>query len=358
MSRRAAALAVVAVAAARGTGSADDAPPAAPRGSGSAAPGAGSAQRLRVPVEAGAPEVNAAASPTVVSLGAHFTLFVTAVFPPGVEVNLREPLDLGPAFEIRRRLSEDHRGADGGTTREWQLDVTPWQLGDLQVAPIAVTFTAFGHAGQVETNAVPLRILGVLGDAADDPSLMRGLAAPAGLTRRDWLWIWLATAAGAAVGVAIAGLWLSRRRSRRTLQLVGDAIARPPRIDVTGERALERLLAIERSGVLDRDGERKAGYAEMVGVIREYLAARYRIAIHDRTSSELIGELGRITAPDEVDLVAGWLGGCDLVKYGGWRATPADAGKALDDARALIVTTTATAAGPRAPRPSAIPEAA
>ncbi len=362
MSRRTAVLAVIAVAAVRGAGSAagsgDDAPgPDAARGSGSAAPGAGSAQRLRVPVEAGAPEVNAAASPTVVSLGAHFTLFVTAAFGPGVEVNLREPLDLGPAFEIRRRLSEDRRGADGRTTREWQLDVTPWQLGDLRVAPIAVTFTAFGHAGQVETNAVPLKIIGVLGDAADDPSLMRGLAAPAGLTRRDWRWIWLATAAGAAVGVVIAGLWLSRRRSRRTLRLVGGAIARPPRIDMTGERALERLLAIERSGVLDRDAERKAGYAEMVGVIREYLAARYRLAIHDLTSSELLGELGRVAAPDEVELVAGWLDGCDRVKYGGWRATPADAGKALDDARALIVTTTATA-GPRAVRPSAVPEAA
>jgi hypothetical protein len=365
MSRRGAALVLIAVAAGRGTAAADGKPDGAPPapgsaagGSGSAAPGAGSAQRLRLPVEAGAPEVNAAASPTVVNLGAHFTLFVTAAFAPGVEVNLREPLDLGPAFEIRRRLSEDRRGADGRTTREWQLDVTPWQLGDLQVAPIAVTFTAFGRAGQVETNAVPLKIVGVLGDAADDPSLMRGLAAPAGLTRRDWLWIWLATAAGAAAGVAIAGIWLHRRRNQRTLRLVGAAIARPPRIDMTGERALERLFAIERSGALDRDAERKAGYAEMVGVIREYLAARYRIATHDLTSSELLGELRGLAAPDEVELVAGWLDGCDLVKYGGWRATPADAGKALDDARALIVTTTATAAGPRTVRPSAVREAA
>jgi len=45
--------------------------------------------------------------------------------------------------------------------------------------------------------------------------------------------------------------------------------------------------------------------------------------------------------------VSGWLDGCDLVKYGGQRATPAEAGKALDDARALIVTTTELRAGPR-----------
>ncbi|HEX7841797.1 MAG TPA: hypothetical protein VF469_30210, partial [Kofleriaceae bacterium] len=111
-------------------------------------------------------------------------------------------------------------------------------------------------------------------------------------------------------------------------------------IDMTGERALERLLEIERSGVLDRDGERKAGYAGMVEVIRDYLAARYRLAIHDLTSSELLARLGQHAPPGEIELVRGWLEGCDLVKYGGIRATPAEAGKVLDDARALIVTTT------------------
>jgi hypothetical protein len=286
----------------------------------------------------------------VVNLGAHFTLYVTATFGPGVEVNLREPLDLGPAFEIRRRLSEDRQAADGRTTREWQIDVMPWELGDLQVAPIAVTFTVFGRAGQLETNAVPLKILGVLGDngGADDPSVVRGLALPAGLTMRDWRWIWLATAAAAAAGVAATALWLHRRRRRRALRLFGGAIAPPRRIDMTGERALERLLAIERSGVLDRDAERKTGYAAMVEVIREYLAARYRLATLDLTSSELLGQLGKHAPAGEVELVADWLDGCDLVKYGGRRATPAEAGKTLDDARALIVATTAAIGDARA----------
>jgi len=49
----------------------------------------------------------------VARLGAHFTLYITATFGAGVEVNLREPMDLGPAFEIRRRLSEDRPSGDG-----------------------------------------------------------------------------------------------------------------------------------------------------------------------------------------------------------------------------------------------------
>src|SRR5256885_1970054 len=65
--------------------------------------GGGKGRIIRLPVDVGAPAVNAAASPTVARLGAHFTLYITATFGAGVEVNLREPMDLGPAFEIRRR---------------------------------------------------------------------------------------------------------------------------------------------------------------------------------------------------------------------------------------------------------------
>ncbi|HSS02023.1 MAG TPA: hypothetical protein VLM79_33420 [Kofleriaceae bacterium] len=291
-------------------------------------------------MDIGAPTVNAAASPTVARLGAHFTLYITATFGAGVEVNLREPMDLGPAFEVRRRLSEDRPSGDGRTTREWQVDVTPWELGDQQIAPIAVTFTAFGRAGQVATNAVPVKIVGVLGDLVDDPKAMRGLASPQGLLTPDWLWIWAATAVGGALGVIAVALWYRRRRRRRALRLVGGVLGRPRHIDTTGERALERLLVIEQSGVLDRDGERKTGYADMVEVIRDYLSARYRIATRDLTSSELVRRLEEGAPGDEADLVRGWLDGCDIVKYAAYPATPAEAGKALDDARALIVTTT------------------
>jgi hypothetical protein len=325
--------------------------PAGPSGGSSSGSAAGSAagsggRTLQLPVDASAPDVRAAASPTVVRLGAHFTLYLTATFAAGVEVNLREPLDLGPGLEVRRRLSEDNARGDGATTREWQLDVTPWELGDQTIAPIAVTFTAFGRVGQVQANAVPIQVVGVLGEIVDDPKAMRGLEAPTGLTMRDWFWIWVAVAAGAAAAAVALAMWVWWRRRRRALRLVGGAIARPRRIDMTGGRALERLLAIEQSGVLDRDGERKAGYAGMVAVIREYLAARYHIATHDLTSSELVHRLEDI-APDEAPLVADWLAGCDVVKYAGARATPAEAGKALDDARALIVATTSLRAGTR-----------
>ena len=123
--------------------------------------------------------------------------------------------------------------------------------------------------------------------------------------------------------------------------LVGGLVTTvaPRRIDMTSERALGRLLAIERSGVLDRDVDRKSGYAEMAEVIRDYLGARYRLAIAELTTLELVRELAKHATAAERELAEGWLERCDLVKYGGFRATSTQATDALELARALIVKT-------------------
>jgi hypothetical protein len=311
-------------------------------GSGSPA-GSGSATVIQLPPDVNAPEVSAAASPSELPLGGRFTLYVTAVFNDGVEVNLREPLELGGAFEVKRRVSEDKLRADGKHIREWQLDVYAWDVGELHVPPVAVTFTVGGKAAQVATNAVPLRVTGTLGDLVDDPKLVRPDAPPVQLISRDWFWIWIASGAAALV-VAVAGtLWLKRRRRRRVVRLVAGAFVEmsPRRIDMTSERALERLLQIERAGVLDKDADRKSGYLQMVDVIRDYLGARYRVATLDLTTSELVRALGKVAPEHERLLVEAWLERCDLVKYGGFRATTEDAHAVLTDARELVIATTA-----------------
>lgn len=319
-------------------------PGAGSAGAGSA--GAGSAQILQLPTDIAAPQVSAAASPTVVTLGGKFTVFVTATYGDGVEVNLREPIDLGEVFEVTRKLSSNKRVADGRTVREWQLEVIAWELGDLKMPGIAVTYSAFGRAGQVQTNAVRLKIIGVLGDAVDDPKAVRDHAPPTELMRRDWFWLWLGVAIAAASGIAVGLLVWVTRRGRRAVRLVAGAVAAPRRMDAPSARALEQLLAIERSGVLDRDDDRKAGYTEMVEVVRDYVAARYRISVADLTTRELLQRLAPAAPPAECELVETWLERGDIVKYGGLRATSADAQRTLDDARALIVTTTEAVAPP------------
>ena len=313
-------------------------------GSGSASgSGSGSGPRIiQLPTDVNAPEVNASASPTAVRVGGRFTLFVTAIFDPGVTVNLREPLELGSSFEITKKDSTDTPRADGKKIREWQVDVTAWDLGDLMIAPIVVTYTVNGKVGQVETNAVRLRIDGVLGDVVDDPKALRDSHPPTRLIARDWFWLWIGIGAGGLVAAIGAYFWLgSRRRHHSTVRLTGRVVATPrKRIDLTGEKALEALLAIKTSGVIDRDADRKRAYADMVDVIRDYLAGRYRMHTRELTSSELVRGLKNRAPADELALIEGWLERCDRVKYGGMRTTAVHGYGVLDDARALIVTTT------------------
>jgi hypothetical protein len=309
-------------------------------GAGSAGAGSGSARILQLPTDIAAPQVSAAASPTEVRLGGKLTVFLTATYGEGVEVNIREPIELGAALEVTRKVSEDRRAADGRRVREWQLEVIAWELGDLGVPPIAVTYTAFGRAGQVRSNGLRLRVTGILGEEVDDPKVLRDPAPPTELLRRDWFWLWIAAGGAAAVALVVGFLIWRRRRRRRAVRLVAGAVLAPRRMVGPRARALERLLAIEKSGVLDRDLDRKAGYTEMVEVIREYLAARYRVQIADLTTRELLQQLARGATDEERALVEGWLERCDIVKYGGLRATQDDAGATLDDARALVVATT------------------
>ncbi len=308
-------------------------------GSGSAAPIV-----IIIPPDVQAPEVQAAASPSVVRLGDRFTLFITATHVDDVEVNLREPIELGGAFEVVRKQSENRGSPDGRRIREWQIEVIAWDVGKLHIPPLAVTFTSNGKAGQVATNAVPINVNGVLGDIVDDAKLVRGDAPPMTLMSRDWFWAWVTGGVVAAISLVGLALWIRRKRRHRVRTLLGTLVVstpQPRRLDMTTERALERLLQIEQSGLLERDEDRKRGYAEMVDVIREYTGARYRVATLDQTTAEVMRSLAKAGAPaDERAQVASWLERCDIVKYGGLRATDDDARAVLDAARTLVMTTT------------------
>ncbi|HEY4182087.1 MAG TPA: hypothetical protein VGM90_34830 [Kofleriaceae bacterium] len=295
--------------------------------------------------------MNAAAAPTIVNLGGRFTLVVTATFNNGVEVNLEEPFSLGPSFEVKKKLSEDKPAGPGQTTREWQIDVLAWDIGDVAIAPIAVTYTFAGKVGQVPTNVVKLKVVGVLGDEVDDPKLMRDLQAPRSFVVRDWFWALVAAGVGGAAVAITLGLWWSRRRRRQhVVTLTGGAVlVTPKRVDMTASRALEALMAIEKSGVLEREADRRDGYAEMVDVIREYLGARYHFATRDLTSSELQRKLQQNAPEDELIGIEAWLERCDLVKYGGIKPTSRDAMTVLADARALVATTTDAATSAKKP---------
>ena len=278
------------------------------------------------PFTLGAPEATAQASPSEVRLGQPFTLFVTAVYGGDVRVNLPEPLVLGPAFEVRRSSAEDRRRSDGRRIREWQLELVAWELGELAIPPIPVTFTSGGRASAASTDPVPMRVVAVLGDA-DGTRALRPLSGPVDVMRRDWT---LAFAAGGVVGLAAAVLALRRRRSAR------PAIrARRRSLGVVGADALGELDAIEASGLLDRD--QKAAFVAMAEVVRGFLGRRYGFAVRDQTTDDLRRRLGSADlAPEALGLAMHWIDDADRVKFANHHAGADEARAQLAAARALV----------------------
>ncbi len=286
----------------------------------------------------GAPEVSAAATPSDVELARRFVLVITSVHEVGVTVNLPSRIDLGPAFEEQRRTSTDSRSADGKQIRQWQLEVIAWELGELMIPPVQVTFVRGGKASAVMTNAVPVRVTGALGDVVESTQ-PRELAAPLPLWRRTWLW--LALAVGLVVTV-FAGLivWRTtrpRRRPRPSARFMAATPRARTRLSGPAEEALARLEAIDTSGMLARD--RKVAYTEMVDVMRTFLGRQFDAALDDVTTGELRSWLASagLGAAARLEL-SRWLDECDLVKFGGFAAS-VDEGRAhLGTARDLVVT--------------------
>jgi hypothetical protein len=283
------------------------------------------------PYVLGAPEVSAVASPTAVRLGEPFVLFVTATYGGDVRVNLPEPLTLGAAFEAGRRVTADRKRSDGRRIREWQIEVVAWELGELAVPPVPVTFTSGGRAAVIETDAVPIRVAGSLADG-ETAGALRDLAPPQRLWRRDWR---LALAGGGALLGLAAAVALVRWRRRPRPVLGRRERARRRALGPAAGDALARLDALAASGLLDRD--RKAGYHEMHGIVRDYLGARLGFAPDDQTSADLerhAAELGAAVAGE----VATWLAAVDLVKFAAHRASAGEVAAALDGARRLVTT--------------------
>jgi hypothetical protein len=296
---------------------------------------AADAAPVDLPIDIAAPSVVASVSSATVRLGTPFTLFITATFRSDVVVNIADPLDLGPAFELRRRTSIDQPRTDGKIERQWQLEVLPWELGDNAIPPMSVTFTIGGNAGHVETTALAIHVEGTLGEV-DDNKLMRPSMPPRSILQRSWFWLYVAMAATVVLALGLIGAVAVRRRRAARVRITGGVVAWQI-LDEAGRIALEKITAIEESSQLDTDPV--AGYAALADVLREFAGRRYRFAVMDRTSREWLSLLGS-SAPDAVhSSFVRWFDPADKVKYAATPTSVVEAKAASSSARQLVIDT-------------------
>ncbi|HEU5061470.1 MAG TPA: BatD family protein, partial [Kofleriaceae bacterium] len=110
------------------------------------------------PAPVDAPTVSASASAQQVALGQVFYLFVRVVYEPGTQVNLPASLPLGPAFEETGRTDVIEKNRDGTLTRDYEIALQAFEVGELVIPPLPVTYAVQGRAQEVATQAVPIEV--------------------------------------------------------------------------------------------------------------------------------------------------------------------------------------------------------
>jgi hypothetical protein len=221
---------------------------------------------------------------------------------------------------------------DGRVRRTFSLKVAAYEPGELQVPPIPVTYIgAGGHVLSLHTAAVTVKIGSLLSNEPD-PKL-KDPAPPVAVYREDLTLVYLAGALVAAALGALLALAI-RRRLRRRAAFRPAPPPRPPH-----EVALEKLDQLARGG-LQNGTDMKAFYFHLSDIVREYLGARYGFLALEMTTEELMHEL-QLRSPRGLVMgeVAGWLSGCDLVKFAKIDPGQAEARGALETAFRLVEAT-------------------
>lgn len=132
-------------------------------------------------------------------------------------------------------------------------------------------------------------------------------------------WLWVVVLAG-ALGILVLLLWSRWRKGKKVLPFLAAPL---PHVQALAAlRDLEKRL---------EEGREKEFVAEVSGIVRIYIQARFGLRAPHRSTEEFLYEASQsksLSAPHH-DLLGGFLMHCDLVKF-------AKRGVVLDEMRALL----------------------
>ena len=137
----------------------------------------------------------------------------------------------------------------------------------------------------------------------------------------------------ALLGFIIASIWYWMQKRRQTLPIPVTPAADTP---LAHEVAYEQLAAIEASDWLTR-GDMETYHTQIAYVLREYIAARYRIPALELTTTALLhtmlnAEIGK----SYVERVQQLLANCDKVKFATYQPEVSEASTRIADARWIV----------------------
>ncbi len=142
---------------------------------------------------------------------------------------------------------------------------------------------------------------------------------------------------GGLIIVAIGGaIWIYLRKRHRIDQLPPNEteITHPPH-----QIALEQLKTLEATSC-----DMETYHTRISYIIREYIAARYRIPALELTTTHLLQQMTREQIGDlYVERIQQFLANCDTVKFAMCQPEPSEADARMVDARWFVDVTKSTA---------------
>lgn len=269
------------------------------------------------------------ATPDTTTIGSPVRYQVEVRARRGVEVFLTQPSERLGVFEILDfgDLPAREEGDVVVTTR-W-FSVVGYDVGHHLVESPPVSYRIAGEpitAAPAAETRISLRSLVDAGEG--EATDVRDIASPEPIPidwRRPLL---LAGAVAALLALVATAWWLARRRER------GAPVAPAPPAAETARRALQ---ALEARGLVQA-GEIKEYYAELSGIVRRYLEARFGVRAPEMTTEEflLATARGGALATRHRALLSDFLRESDLVKFARHRPSLDDARRALEAARRFV----------------------
>jgi hypothetical protein len=275
------------------------------------------APETKTVAERGPLRVTVAVAPAPARLSDELQLVLTLDYEIGVEVKSPPFADAVGDFLVRDFHESLPEIKDNRQIVRQTYTLESMRTGAAHIDPIVVSFTdkrtdketADGKLHHLETEALKVEILSVVGK--DIPSLkdLKGFAGPMALPSEKFsakAWI-----LGSAILLAVAAsvVWFVRRRRAATPQIVLS-----PREQAVGE--LDELWRSDYARV-----DVKRFYVELTAIVRRYIERTTGIHAPEQTTEEFLHEVGsgKVFSPDDRQRLKDFLESADLVKFAGYQ---------------------------------------
>jgi hypothetical protein len=282
--------------------------------------------------------ISAAMSTNQIRIGDIVEVTLTALHRDGTTVGFPNPAR-GKDVVVRDAKTETAAFANGVRRTVQHIRLTSMTVTNHVIAEKAAIVISTPE-GLQWTNSYPFLSLEVLSSLAPGEQDIR--PAKGGLAR--WpappsRWLWIALAILAVLAAAFFAL-------RKFLTTPRTILHRAPPVPPC-QIALEALAALRAKGWIEAL-KIEPFYVALSGIVRRYLEARFGLRAPERTTEEFIRDAlnSKKLSDAHRDLVAGFLGQSDLVKFARHAPGQADMHNALDSAERLVRETM-----PAAPRP-------